>query len=111
MPRKSNDEPVLRPGEFPTIAYVVWRDAHFSTDEVPLSEISDLVELHEIGWLVSETDETLTLTMEYQPGVLSTRLYLTIPKVNIVSVYYLRPDARPPGRKGTNSKRKMKSSG
>jgi hypothetical protein len=76
--------------EQPTVAcYVHWRDAAMDMTDTPIEDMS-LVDLYEIGWLVKETDDYITLAMEYpalciaEKGKLSTRLALTIPKSNIV---------------------------
>lgn len=77
------------PEGFPPIVYIVWHDAHYSPEETPLHYVDGLVELHEVGWLLSQTDESVSIAMEYEPGMESTRLYLTIPKVNIKSIVFL----------------------
>lgn len=81
------------------IAYIVWRDACYCTDEVDPRE-SDLVELHEIGFVVHETSGHITLTMEYQENAKTCRFSLAIPRVNIVKAVYLEPS------KLTNDKRR-----
>lgn len=70
------------------LAYVRWRDATHGIEEIAAAD-ADLVELHEIGFVAAETDEAITLTMEYCPGATTFRLWLTIPRVNILEVRYL----------------------
>lgn len=69
------------------IAYVIWRDATHGTDEIA-AEDADLAELHEIGFIVAETDEAITLNMEHQEDATKYRLWLTIPRVNVTSIAY-----------------------
>ena len=60
-----------------------------SQDEELVSELHNLSELHEIGWLVDETDTTISLAME-QPGeTKKCRLWLTIPKSTIIKTLKL----------------------
>jgi hypothetical protein len=69
----------------PSLTYLQWRDASYNLEEVPHEELG-LVELHEIGWIIKEDDECITLGLEWYPdaNVASSRLTITIPKVNIV---------------------------
>ena len=65
------------------LTYLRWRDAAFSVEERHLSD-TGLIELEEFGFLAGETEEKVTLAME-KPGDESTvRLWLSVPKVNIV---------------------------
>lgn len=68
-----------------TITHIIWRDAAYSNgDAVSLSAIGGLTELQEVGFLVAENDEAVTLSME--SGLTGcNRCFLTVPKVNIVS--------------------------
>lgn len=68
----------------PTVTYVRWHDAVQSVQEFPIGEISDLIELQEIGFLKVETDESLSLSMEWAEDDSTARLWLTIPKTNII---------------------------
>lgn len=68
-----------------TIAFVRWRDAFHGNAEVDESSLQ-LVELHEVGFLHHESEESVTLVMENQPDDGTGRLWLTIPKVNIVEM-------------------------
>jgi hypothetical protein len=99
----------LIPEDFPPLVYLIWKDAHYSPEEVPLDIIQELVVLHEVGWLVAESEESVTLSMEYQPGMDSTRLYLTVPRVNIQELYVLQPGverARSKGKKNGGRSKK-----
>lgn len=66
------------------VEYVHWRDACYNTEEARHDELGGLADLHEIGFLVKETDESVVLAIEHMDGAVSSRLTLTIPKVNIV---------------------------
>lgn len=70
------------------LAYIRWRDATHGIEEIA-AEDADLVELHEIGFVAADTDEAITLTMEHCPGAKTFRLWLTIPKVNILETRYV----------------------
>jgi hypothetical protein len=65
-----------------TLSYIRWRDASHGIGEFAPSDMG-LVELAEVGWLVQEDDESVTLSMEYQADTDTRRLWLTIPKGNI----------------------------
>lgn len=67
------------------IAYVRWRDASHGMGEIALEEMG-LSELEEVGFLVKEDEESITLAMEPPGDSDSTRLWLTIPKVGIVEM-------------------------
>lgn len=67
-----------------TIVYVRWRDAQNSNFTHLISSLGDLAELHEIGFLLTESDETITIGTETQDGALEARFWLTIPKNCIV---------------------------
>jgi hypothetical protein len=66
-----------------TLTYIRWRDASHGIGEFAPSDMG-LCELEEVGWLVQEDDESVTLSMEYQAESETRRLWLTIPKGNIV---------------------------
>ncbi len=70
----------------PTICYIKWRDACKSESEHEISTIGPLAELQEIGFLIKETDESVTIGIEHPGKESFTRLWLTIPRVNIVEV-------------------------
>jgi hypothetical protein len=76
-----------------TITYVLWRDASYHADEKPVDDI-DLVNLHEIGFLITEDEEKLVLSIEQeqfsddadvpQDRHRTVRMSMAIPKVNII---------------------------
>jgi hypothetical protein len=67
-----------------TIIYVKWKDAVHSMDEHAIVELGALAELEEIGFLIKETPESIVIGTENQDGALHVRMWLTIPRVNIV---------------------------
>lgn len=69
-----------------TICYVRWRDACHDMGECAIKDLGDLAELHEVGWLLSENEETVTLGIEHMEGATAARMWLTIPRVNIVEL-------------------------
>lgn len=88
-----------------TICYVLWRDA-CQEDSATGGPVSDqpLVDLQEVGWLIGETDESLSIAMELEAdGTTAARWRLHIPKVNILERRNFDMDAllakRPPVRK------------
>ena len=91
QPRRLPRKELCLPEGAPPIVYIRWRDACFSSDTTPVEAANGLVELHEIGWLLAESPEAVTIGMEWEPGMLDTRFYLNIPKVNITELYYLVP--------------------
>lgn len=76
----------------PQILKVVWRDACSEEAALPVNEtVSGLVELTEVGWLIAESEESITLGMELSEGAHPGRWRLHIPKVCIVSQSSLVP--------------------
>lgn len=66
------------------VTYIKWRDASYSQGDTSHADLS-LIDLEEIGWLVKETEEAVTLSIERpEEGQEDYRLTLTIPKVNIL---------------------------
>lgn len=72
-----------------TLAYIRWRDAcsEEASDPTPRPVVPQLCELEEVGFLLAETDEVITIGMEHgkddmKPG----RWRLHIPKVCIVEM-------------------------
>ncbi len=74
--------------------YIRWRDAYHGQEDTPHQDLGALAELHELGFLVKETPETYTISMEHQDGETSSRLWLTIPKVNVIEFRRLRISKR-----------------
>lgn len=74
------------------LAYIKWRDACFDSADSGGPVHPELIELDELGWLVGETEEIVTIALELEPdqdGVASQRAgrtRLSIPKVNIVEM-------------------------
>lgn len=77
---------MLRDGTPMMLVYIHWRDACTEEAADPLTPVSDqpLVDLHEIGWLIGETDESVSLSMELEPNLMPGRWRLHIPKCNIL---------------------------
>lgn len=76
-----------------TITYVRWRDASHSMSEWEIDKIEPS-ELQDVGFLVRETDDAVTLAIEApEDGESSTRLWLCIPKVNILERHDMDLDA------------------
>src|ERR1700722_9317320 len=67
-----------------TLIYIRWRDAVNSNATHAISSLGDLAELHEVGFLLKESAETITIGTEAQEGALEARFWLTIPRANIV---------------------------
>jgi hypothetical protein len=72
--------------ELKKIVYVRWRDASQHIIDTPLNEIK-LQELEEVCFLHLEDDEKVILSMESDTVDTDLRLWLAIPKVNIVEKY------------------------
>lgn len=68
------------------LVYVHWRDACTEEAADPNTPVSDtpLVDLHEVGWLIGETEESVSIAMELEPHGAPGRWRLHIPKVNIL---------------------------
>lgn len=86
------------------VVYIRWHDACYSTDESNIAELGGLADLHEIGFLLQETDKAVVLGLEHQEGATTARLTLTIPKCNIVErrdVQFSRLFTKPRKKKET----------
>lgn len=82
------------------VAYVRWKDALHDMAECDRHKLGSLATLHEVGFLVKETAESVTLALEAEGGNPATRLWLTIPRVNIIEMRTAELDkAFPKGRK------------
>lgn len=88
--------------KLPGLAYIRWRDACVADDMVTRTLTSDAcgtLELHAIGWLLGETDETITLGVEYDPSDEEyTRAWLSIPKVSIQEIRRFKLPRRRAGK-------------
>jgi hypothetical protein len=80
------------------LAYVRWRDAAFDNEDTPISDM-DLAELHEVGFLIAETADAVKLAIEHPGEATSTRLWLVIPKVNIIEMRVRELDKAFPKRR------------
>lgn len=83
------------------LAYVRWFDASHSQDEMALEGMG-LIELEDVGWPIAETDEFVTLTVERLAGaetMKTARLWLSIPRVNIIEMRVAQLDKAFPKRK------------
>lgn len=69
-----------------TIVYIKWRDAVNSNATHSIASLGDLAELHEVGFLLKESEETITIGTEAHDGAVEARFWLTIPKHNIVEI-------------------------
>ena len=65
------------------IVYLHWRDACHDMNECRPAE-TGLIDLHEVGFLLHETDEFVTLSCEHPGDSDTARLWLSVPKTNIV---------------------------
>ena len=74
----------------PPMVCVHWRDASHSQEEWVIEALGGLEELYDVGFLLKETDESITIGMEYQHGNASTRNWLTIPRVNLIDIRHLQ---------------------
>lgn len=70
----------------PKVIYVKWRDASQHMTDTPVNDIQ-LLELEEVAFLHKEDEEKLVLSMESDQVDEDLRLWLAIPKVNIVERY------------------------
>ena len=77
------------------IVAVSWCDASQSPargDEHPIEQLGRLEHLYEVGWVLREDEETITIGLEHQEGMESARLWLTIPRCNIVELRRMQVD-------------------
>ncbi len=84
-----------------TLAYVRWKDActeHAEEPGLPILE-DPLIELQEIGWLVAETSQSLSLAMELEVDGTPGRFRLHIPQQNILELRTMEFDKFPKRRR------------
>jgi hypothetical protein len=69
-----------------TVSYIRWRDACAEEAAEPNTPVSDspLVELHEVGFLIGETDHSVSLSLEVEKDGRPSRWRLHIPKTCII---------------------------
>ena len=64
-----------------TILYVIWNDAVSFDDWTDITEIStELAEIHTVGFLVSETQEVLSMALNYDKDNEGVSCMINIPK-------------------------------
>ena len=70
----------------PTVVYLRWKDACSEEAAEPNTKVPDspLVELREVGWLIAESEEAVSIAMELEPDGSPSRWRLHIPKTNIL---------------------------
>lgn len=68
------------------LVYVRWHDAINSNSSYAISSLGGLADLHEVGFLLKESETTITVGTESEEGATEARFWLTIPKVNIVEI-------------------------
>ncbi len=73
-------------------AIIVWEDAYTATGNVEINEITDQLTLHTIGWLVQETDESVSIAVDADLKEGTFRDLATIPKRNIKSMMVIDID-------------------
>ena len=66
-----------------TVTYIVWNDASHQITEVGPEDVG-LIELHEVGFLFHEDAKQVTISIEKQVDAKTTRMWMSIPKVNII---------------------------
>lgn len=66
------------------IVFLEWRDACYESADEGGGVDSGLVPLREVGFLVGESDESITIAMELDQNGNPSRFRLHIPKVMIV---------------------------
>lgn len=69
-----------------TVVWIKWRDACSEEAADPHTPVSasPLVELQEVGWLIGETEDAVSIAMEIDHDGAPSRWRLHIPKVNII---------------------------
>ncbi len=65
------------------MTFLLWRDASHHV-EPRVKEDTGLVDLFEIGFVWDETEEKVTLSCEEQSDSPEVRLWISVPKVNIL---------------------------
>lgn len=69
------------------IVYIHWKDAMHSMSQHSVASLGTLADLHEIGFLVKETAETITIgTESEEQDAGEVRMWLTVPKASIVDI-------------------------
>ena len=81
-----------------TVAYVRWKDAQHSLGDSEVSTLGGLSEMHYCGFLVKETEESVVVALEAENEG-SVRLWMTIPRVNIIEMRTAELDKAFPKRR------------
>jgi hypothetical protein len=85
------------------LAWVKWRDASHGLEEWDVSRMT-LSELEEVGFLLREDDESITLGMEHAADATTARrMWLTIPRGQILDMRVRDLDKAFPARKRRKS--------
>ena len=68
------------------LTYIRWRDACAEAAADPGHPISEqpLIDLKEVGWLIAETEESVSIALELEPDDTPGRWRLHIPKANVL---------------------------
>lgn len=67
-----------------TIVYIRWKDAQNSNATHAIASLGELAVLDEVGFLLTENEETITIGTESPQQALEARFWLTIPKAAII---------------------------
>ena len=83
------------------VTYIRWMDACSEEATDPNTPISDspLVELREVGWLINESDDAVSVGLEIESDDAPSRFRIHIPKCNIVERRDMEVDKAFPVRK------------
>jgi len=84
-----------------TLTYIRWRDACQEEASHPRTPVTDspLMELHEVGFLIGDTAEAVSIAMELELDGSPSRWRLHIPRVNIIERRDMELDKAFPVRK------------
>lgn len=97
-----------------TACFIRWKDACSEEAADPNTKVPDcpLVELREVGWLIAESEEAVSIAMELEPDGSPSRWRLHIPKTNIIErIDFEVPKRRRRGPKGGSGGSKRSSNG
>lgn len=79
----------------PALTHILWRDACFGLSETDIT-LTGLVDLHAVGFVLREDDESVIVSLEWQDEATTTRNWLAIPKNRISKRYdFAIPKPRP----------------
>jgi hypothetical protein len=71
------------------LVYIVWNDAVSSDAWMPADEEHKLAVIHTVGFVISETDDSITLAMNLDMGNGNASMTMTVPLAWIESMDYL----------------------